>query len=393
MKSNLLFSVPLLAMVLATSCSSDNVVDRIPDTPTEDNTLTFTIRTNSGGRVSYSRASDEGIQDSDEYCINSLVLYEYEVMDNESTSLTRVLKYPDGKGTNNLDLQDNHDGTYAFSIIVPADHDGKTYTYRFVANNATVNPALSTDFSEFAETKAALVLQEGDGGEVLARNGIDEESNDINSIAMTGVAVRHEEAGNGTEQKILMSKGVACDVALQRIVSRIDIRHQIPNLRIDEATLENAPVQGNLFPGAEIPYIFANQEGATFTMAMNKKKILPDTYLRDLEGAPEDKVVNISKAFYFYERQNEENNTLAVRIRYHVVVNSKDEQGNYIEHEGETLVPFMKTDGSGEYVNAERNHLYTIVLGNGTDPVAGYVRATLTVDDWNPVEIDEPLTD
>ena len=46
-----------------------------------------------------------------------------------------------------------------------------------------------------------------------------------------------------------------------------------------------------------------------------------------------------------------------------------------------------------EYIDTERNHLYTIVLGHDDDPVSGKVSASLIVDEWNLVEIDEPLTD
>ncbi|MDE7438276.1 MAG: hypothetical protein K2M93_07305, partial [Muribaculaceae bacterium] len=66
---------------------------------------------------------------------------------------------------------------------------------------------------------------------------------------------------------------------------------------------------------------------------------------------------------------------------------------NDTEYKGVLDVPFRRTSGDMQYIDTKRNHLYTIVLGNGDEPVAGKVSATIIVDDWNLVEIDEPITD
>ena len=95
----------------------------------------------------------------------------------------------------------------------------------------------------------------------------------------------------------------------------------------------------------------------------------------------------MKKAFYVYERQNTADNHLTVHIDYVVSANGRK------DYKGSVDVPFCKTDGSGEYVDNLRNHLYTIVLGNGTDPVSGKVKASLTVNEWTGSDIDEPLTD
>ena len=113
--------------------------------------------------------------------------------------------------------------------------------------------------------------------------------------------------------------------------------------------------------------------------------LLPDDFLSELE----DDTYSMKKAFYVYERANTADDCLTIHIEYYVAANGRE------DYEGAVDVPFRKTGENGEYeyIDAVRNHLYTIVLGNGTDPVSGKVSATVKVAEWNGVDIDEPLTD
>ena len=360
MKGTLIYSSALVMALLTASCSSENVVESIPDSA--DHNLTFTLRTPAGEKVGYTKA----LHDSPEYAINSLTLYEYEVADDGSTSLARVMSYPDGNGKNSLNPVDGGNGTYTFSIIVPAANDGKKYSYKFVANDATPTQSIGSDFNTFSQTLASLTFGavETPTADLLAKNG----------IAMSGVAVA------GGNEILTMSKGLTCDVNMTRIVSRVDIRHQIPNLKITEVTLHGAPQSGFLFPQSIVPLV---QPENCVSLGLNTNVVLPADYLNRLKDIDE---VNLKKAFYLYERQNSDENSAYVNIKYTVDANST-------EYVGEIDVPFRTTGENPTAVHAQRNHLYTIVLGNGTDPIAGKVTARLIVDDWNLVEVDEPLTD
>lgn len=363
MKSSYLF-LPVLLLAASCDSSTDHALQSAPDA--DSNSVTFTLRTPARENVVYSR---DGIHESDEYAINTLALYEYEVTE-EGTVLNRIMK-KDGNGKNALDMTENSDGGYTFSIVVPADNDGRKYSYKFVANDLTADPAIGSAFTDFSDTNAAFVLTDGLSADVFCTEG--------KGIAMTGVA----KDSSGSEI-ITMAKGVKCEVILTRIVSRIDIRYQTPNLKVTSVTLSGAPSTGTLFPASEIPVY---QPAACHTLALNTNTPLPEKFLSKLTEESGIETFEMKKAFYIYERQNSADNSLNVHIEYSVAANGLEDYKGYVD------VPFCKTDGSGEYVAAVRNHLYTIVLGNGKDPISGKVTATLKVSDWNGVDIDEPLTD
>ena len=360
MKSSYLLTSALTAALLVASC--DNASEPLPAAAGEDNSVTFTLRTPAGENVVYGRA----LHESDEFAINSLALYEYEVAEDGSTSLARIMK-KDGNGKNALVLTEDAENSYTFSIIVPAENDGKQYSYKFVANDATSNPAVGSSFDDFAATGARLTLAGGESADVFCAEGT--------GIAMSGVA-----KGDDGSEVITMKKGARCTVELTRIVSRIDIEYQTPNLKVTSVELHGAPATGTLFPAATLA---VPAEGTSLTLAMNANTPLPGGFLSELSG---DKF-EMKKAFYIYERANTDDDCVSVHIEYNVAANG------LTDYTGSVDVPFRKTDGTGTYIDAVRNHLYTIVLGNGTDPVSGKVSATVKVAEWNGVDIDEPLTD
>ncbi|MBD5233210.1 MAG: DUF4906 domain-containing protein [Bacteroidales bacterium] len=398
MRSSLLMTWALSAALLAASCTNDGIVEPSPNNA-EANSITFTIRTPAGEKVSYSRADE--IHDLPEYAIKTLRLYEYEVITGEDgskkTSFCRLMKYPTGNGTEVFDITNNGNGSYAFSIVIPASYEGKTYTYRLVANDIPASPAAGSTVEDFRNGLYASV--------VLADNVVttDEEGNETSApttasaladpdkgIAMSGCATFE-----GSEE-IKIGTTTTCEVELTRVVSRVDIRYQTPNLVLTNIQLMGAPKKGYIFPqvandGSEAPYIPSVLNSDCITMAFDKAR-LPEGYLKNQEGK-DTEVIN--KAFYMYERSNYDGNYAYVHLEYDVLADDGTEEG--AKYSGELDVPFRSTTADGEgnfnYINAVRNHLYTIVLGNGTDPVAGKVTAKLIVDDWNLIEIDEHITD
>ena len=358
MKSRYLLTAAFMAAMLGSSCRS---VDETPQNLTEESghSVTFTLRTPGSEKVIY---ASRALHDEEEYAIRSLTMYEYEVADDGTTTLARIMK-KDGNGSNAISMVPNADKSYTFSIIVPMDNDGKKYTYKFVANDAVTDPIAGSSFSTFEPVSATLTLGDGQTADIFAQDG----------IAMSGTA-----KCDGSDI-ITMKKGLQCEVNLQRIVSRIDISYETPNLRVTSATLSGAPEKGTLF---SLPSIPSPETIQTHNLAMNVACPLPEDFLDQLEVEK----IEMKKAFYLYERQNLEDSYVSVHIEYVVRANGRD------DYMGSVDVPFRSTT-DGTFIHTQRNHLYTIVLGNGKDPVSGKVTATVNVNDWSQKDIDEPLTD
>ena len=356
-KKCLFLSSALAVGLLTGSCSSEEAVPT--DQITGGNTLTFSLSLPAGEKVGYTRADE--IHTEDEFRINTLSIYEYKVADGKET-LTRVLK-SDAAGLNGFELDKGSSNNHTITIIVPSENIGSDFTYRFVANDAVESPAIGSLFSSFQQTPASLVLNEGNSADALSNYG----------IAMTGVAKCDE------KEVFTMAENLTCKVELTRIVSRIDISYETPNLKVTSVRLLNAPVSGPLFPQALCQSV---DDADCIVLGRNAHTDLPTDFLRN-EGKDKEE---IKKAFYLYERQNSAESSAIVRIEYEV---SHGENGDKIYH-GTVDVDFAKANG--EYVAAERNHLYNIILGNGKEPVAGEVKATLNVMDWIGVDIEDYLT-
>ena len=375
MKVRPLMSIALLTALLSTSCSNDIAPELEP--VTSGNTLTFTITPPAGEKVEYTRA----LHDEQEYAINKLYLLEYEVNGEEGV-LTRVMAWPDnvatGNNTLNLTPVQNADASHTFSIVVPEANMGKTYSYYFLANpTASIEPI--NDLTTIKELMGYYIY--ANDYETYSGNFFTFPNASSKGLRMSGVA---ECNGKNT---IVAGTDLNCDVKLTRLAARLDVEYQTPNLRISEITLEGFARSSYLFPKFDdekkpvYPMHFKDQEYSK-TMTLNPDVELPEKYLKDEEG--KDKI-ELKKAFYTYERANSAESGNVVHIRYSVI----DDNGKEIP--GEIDVPFMTKDG--RYVNTERNHLYRIVLGNGKEPVAGKLTASIIVDDWKPVDVDAPLTE
>lgn len=385
-KSSLLTSIFAVGLLMC-SCSNDIDQPMVFDTDQTGETLTFTLRMpTSGDKVSYSRAEGE-IHVESEYTINQLSLYEYAV-EGDSEKLIRVIK-SNGTGKNVIDLSDikADDHSYTFSINVPADYIGKNLRYRFVANDEAVTVPVDEEsgesyFSDFMTTHASKVLETIEDKNPTA----DKLSED--GIAMTGVAK------DGANDFITISPQIGDKtyaVEMERIVSRIDIRYRTPNLRITSAELRNAPKQGFLFTQTGLP-ILSDEECLTLGHHSSIASF-PDFLHKaeaDEETGKKHDEVNLEHIFYLYERKNSEDSYATVHIEYEIDYNDKtDEDGARQYYHGAVDIPFKAGD---KYVDAVRNHRYTIVLGNGDDPVSGRIKFQILVDDWVDVAVSEEFT-
>ena len=394
-----LMSASVLTILSLASCSNDVVLNE--GFVESENTLTFSMRTPSGEKVSYSRA--EGVlHDVSEYAVNSIQLYEYEMVEGEdgakTTSLTRIMSYPTGTGKNVIDLKDGGDGSYSFSIVIPADYKDRKFTYRLVANNATTNVKIGDSADKFRdEWYSAVILKnttvqpEPSEGEEAAEPMTVSPMGDTLADPEKGIAMTGSAKVKGSEsEEIVIGETTECEVKLTRIVSRIDLRYATPNLKLTKVELQNAPVRTFLFPRFDEDNnpLYADdktedEKYKPLKMDLSSIHTLPEYYLKDKE---DENLVELKKAFYLYERKNTEDDSAIVHFEYTV-------DANGTEYNGVLDVPFKRTSGDKAYIDTKRNHLYTIVLGNSDEPVSGKVSATIIVDDWNLVEIDEPITD
>ena len=392
MRKNLLLTSALLAAVGLSSCSNEDFPGQSDSAVATDGQLiTFALRTPAGEKMSYTRA----LHDDAEFAVRSLQLYEYEVAENEgekTTSLCRIMSYPTGTGKNVIDLKDLGDGSYSFSIVIPADYKNRTFTYRLVANNATTNVKLGESVDNFREKWYSAVIlanttaqpETGENGETTGEPVSISPKGDALADPEKGIAMTGSALAKGTaSDEIKIGQTTECEVQLTRIVSRVDISYATPNLKLTKVELQGAPVKSFLFPRTDESGSPLYAECDRLKIDLNGNLTLPEYYLKDNEA---ENKVELKKAFYLYERVNTEEDSAVVHIEYTVSANDT-------EYKGVLDVPFRRTSGDMQYIDTKRNHLYTIVLGNGDDPVSGKVSATIIVDDWNLVEIDEPITD
>ena len=348
-----------LAAALLGGCSKEAVENggagdetRIP--------ITFTLSTPGSEGVIYPKS--RAIQDAPEYAIKSMTLLVYDATD---ASTPKFLRKHDLK--NDIVLYDNGNGTYTFSIESPiADMNAKR-KFVFVVNDDASVAATETGTTETElHTKTASI-------EMANNDQADKLADPEQGIVMSGTAT----TSDGTASEVItITPGVKCQVKLTRIVARIDLKNNTPNMKIESAELVSAATKGYLFaqntvqaPTADRVKIASN---STVDITTAHPVLGPDEVFTSLE---------FKKVFYTYERPNTTADYAAVRITY--TVN---------ESKGTIEVPFIRTaEGVQTPVDIERNHLYTIVLGNGKPVITNPVEVTIQDEDWNLVEMPEEI--
>lgn len=343
-------AILMMAVMTAVSCSevqsdsADNGDGFIP--------VTFTMSTPAGEAVPYS-STRATIHDEAEWTINKLALYVYAVdADGNGTFLRSYAT--DASGEQAINIISNGAGTYTFTLRAPVSDMNARRRFVFVANDALASePGAGDPQANLDDALATVTLENNATADALAA--------DDKGIAMTGTA---QSSGSDV---VTITPGVKCEVHLKRIVARVDIQNNTPNLVIKSVVLENAAPKGYLF--AHDP-VKAADEGY-ITEGMNKSVSLGSSY---------GEQTALKKVFYLYERTNSEAGSAQVRINY--MINNSN---------GSVTVPFKKTSDDMAYVDIERNTLYTIILGNGQPIVTNKVTFTLNVEEWNAVDLDESV--
>ena len=333
----------------AVSCSSEPAACGCGD---DGSTIpvSFTMNTPAGEAVPY--GTTRATHDEAEWTIHRLTLYVYSVDDaGRGTFLRRYAT--DASGDQAISIVSNGAGTYNFTLKAPVSDLKARQRFVFVANDAFDEPSPGESQDELENKLAGITLEEGHSAAKLAAKGT--------GIAMSGIA------RSNSNDVVTITPGVKCEVSLRRIVARVDVQNNTPNLVIGSIELLNAAPRGYLFP--HDPVAAAGE--SYITEAMNAEVSLGATY---------DEQKDLKKVFYLYERHNEDGNGAEIKITY--TVNSS---------KGEVVVPFRKTSDTREFVDVERNTLYTVVLGNGDPVTTNEVKFSLRIEDWNVVDMDEAV--
>ena len=323
--------------------------------------ITFTLATPGSEGVIYPRSATRATHDAAEYAVRQLTLLVYDATD---TSAPKFLRKHDM--TSDITLYDNGNGTYTVSLEAPISDMTAKRKVVFVVNDdaAVAATAAGSAEADLHETAATVELADGDTADKLAEADA--------GIAMSGTAT-----ADGQNEVITIVPGVKCEVKLTRIVARVDVQNNTPNMTLESAVLVGAATRGYLFAQAPLSAPVADRivlgSNATVDLTEEHPALKPGEVF-----APK----TFRKTFYAYERPNTAGDYAAVRITYRVN-----------DSKGTVEVPFIRTEAGGAQtpVDIERNHLYTVVLGNGKPVTTNEVQFTFKVEDWNTVEMPEEI--
>ena len=349
----------LAAASLLAGCSKETTGPG--DTDDSRIPITFTLATPGSEGVIYPRSATRATHDAAEYAVRQLTLLVYDATD---TSAPKFLRKHDM--TSDITLYDNGNGTYTFSLEAPISDMNAKRKFVFVVNDdaAVAATAAGSAEADLHETAATVELADGDTADKLAEADA--------GIAMSGTAT-----ADGQNEVITIVPGVKCEVKLTRIVARVDVQNNTPNMTLESAVLVGAATRGYLFAQAPLSAPVADRivlgSNATVDLTEEHPALKPGEVF-----APK----TFRKTFYAYERPNTAGDYAAVRITYRVN-----------DSKGTVEVPFIRTEVGGAQtpVDIERNHLYTVVLGNGKPVTTNEVQFTFKVEDWNTVEMPEEI--
>lgn len=331
--------------------------------PSDNIPITFTIATPGSEGVIYpNQRATRATHDQAEWAIKQMSLLVYDATEEATPKFLRKHDL-----ATDISLYDNGNGTYTFSIEAPISDLNAKRKFVFVVNDdaAVAETAVgSTEEALHTATTATIALNDNDTADKLADTD--------NGIAMSGTATT-----DGVNEVITITPGLKCQVKLTRIVARIDIQNNTPNMTLESAVLVKAAKQG---------YIFKQE---AISAPTEERIILGSNANVDITAqhpvlGPDDTFTpkTFNKVFYTYERPNTTEDYAAVRISYRV----NDSKGT-IE------VPFIRTEVGGTQtpVDITRNSLYTIVLGNGEPVETNPLTFSIKVEDWNVVEMPEEI--
>lgn len=319
----------LTAVVGFTSCTNTDAVDTAEGP--SPRTVTFNISLPNGDPVRYTRA-----QDATEYTLTSLKLLSYDA----ATDLLEAAAETVSPTANT-----NDGSTYTWSKSFGTDPAAKNPARRFVfvGNDDTAIGSLAAGaaYDDLASIKCTPTIAAGTAlSSVFSAN----------NLPMSGIA---KQTGGTDIISLGQSATAAATVEMVRCVARIDVKNTVTNLVITGLTLDNVVSKGYLMPPATLAAADAKVSNVGLFTALPAGGLTTSTN----DG------VTLAKAFYVYEDAAGADDILTLNVKGTV-------SGVPVYYSIPFKVKYTvanSTDESG--IAIERNHLYTVQLGNGA-PIA-----------------------
>lgn len=403
------------AFALATAaCSNEELAEVNPNINSGDDApkLSITVKAPAGEGVVIRSATRAEIQDATEKAIKTVKVYLFK-QDGSGTEETSYKFHStmsfdatgdDAKGI--VAYTDNSDGTYTCTKAIPSSLMGAKIKVAIIANDeaAATDTTSTTTLYGFrtgvlaSATRSATV----EDGTYFTADTLVGGTGDTPDMAAEG-ATGFPMAYIPSDSYDLTATGVAITAQLVRNVARIDICNYATDLTITGVELTNVKEKSYLFGGSsDALNVPSNENGLTgllikpmkeYADSLSREGNLPYNAAKDeiTDSDREDqiKTLNTHRAFYLYEQAVTTDETSPkVTISYSVKSDSETDAKT-----GSVDVYFKTTGETATYVNVERNHIYTIVLGDGGAVSQGTVKAKFVVKDWIEGEtIDEELT-
>lgn len=438
MKKRKFSIMPLLAAALifaGTSCSSeteslvaaDDSESSTTETETtegvyEGATLTVSVAATAGAStVTFRSVSSGQAQHYEEAHIDALHIYIFNLTgsatssdDNFSwystfhfkTTVTNSEGETGDDGNTYYPLTDNGDATYSCSIPISSTDYEETVKLVMLANDEPTDElTTSTTLTSFLTSLASASVSDGSNCDLLVGEpteclGTYSETDVTESGAFPMSATCIPTAGENYETTYntvkLTVMGGSVEATLVRTMARIDIENTVPNLSITGVWATNTPLSSYLFAQSSLDYpstagtgtiyalnyMYPNTSGV-FTTALEYDSTVEDPETDNSENT-------YAHVLYLYEAPagTSDDDCITIIVTYAVTIGET-------EYEGRVDIPFAtttksETDGttSTEYIDCERNHLYSIQLGEYEEIEELLVTTMFVVDDWTEEDIE-----
>ncbi len=381
-KSILMKSLLLGGVVLAAAaCSNEKLSGTNADETLGSAKINIVLKAPSAeGVVVKGTVADE----LDERTINYLNVYLFEEgsSNNENNyTLRSMAKFTTDGSDGSIMFAPGTDAqsTTTCSLDIPASLMGKKVRIGIIANDTPADVTVgSTTLAAFRNVLATATLtdEDTDGTQVKADALVGGETKSFPMSVITPVT------------EALTPYGLDVSAELVRTVSRIDICNYAPDLIITGVQITGANDKSYLNAGSSAGINVPSTAATSLTInplseyqtllaksstvnGASVKGIAYDDSQDESGDAETIKKLNTHRALYLYEQDAKSLNP-AVKIDYTVI-------------DGATQITSSVTvefnDGT-QFVNATRNHLYTIMLGDGTAVMQGQVKVSFKVAEW-----------
>ena len=387
--------------LICAACSNDEVAGIVDeeDAPT----FSITLKTPAVGGVTVNnatRAEGDTVEDeTDEATLKSVDIYLFSKASSNTNTADAAYLYS-GKlsfaatATTGVSAwETGESGTITCTGKIPLEAMGKDTRFAIIANDGNVTqPTLnSTSLATFmANTEASASVSSESTADVLV-GGVTDKSFPMSAVINDASKNYLLTAAGNTE--------IEGNVTLVRNVARIDIRNYATDLTITGVKVVKANSKSYIFSGSGTINVPTSPEAIDVLNPLKEYSDLisagKTAYDPVKTGATQTEIfeANTHRAFYLYEQaaNTSGNEAFYVEVSYSVKGKGDDDT---VAQTGTVKVPFsVAADGATTYKPIQRNHLYTIQLGNGTAVLTGELKVTLVVDDWaTGEEFEEELT-